>query len=144
MRSTSCVSLRSLVFLVFSLFPLSGVMSEDINRGDDPDIPDDAQGATVTAKIGSNDAWMNTIGTITRSGVFGDASLGSGSVEASVLGDGLGVVRSKTTALSHMVGQTETHGNSCQSLKPIIFGSDTLHLQRVRFEPADRRFRGRK
>ncbi len=117
-RTTVSISLAALL--------AAGALAEDINQGDDPDIPEDFQGASVTAKIGSNDAWLNTVGRITQSGDFFDPSFGSGSVEADVQGAGLGVVKSKTTALVHLPGQTETHGNSCQSLKPMTFDSATL------------------
>ena len=100
------------------------LFAEDVNLGDDPDIPEDYLGASVSAKIGWNDAWMNTLGQISRSDDFVDASYGSGTVTADVLGDGTGVVTSLTTALQQLAGQTETFGNSCQSLKPMTFTSN--------------------
>ena len=112
-------------FLLLVMAAAGSLFAEDINQGDDPDIPDDFQGAATSAKIGSNDAWLNTVGRISQSGDFGAGS-GSGSVTADVLGEGTGVVKSKTEALLHLPGQIETHGNSCQSLKPMKFGSSSL------------------
>jgi autotransporter-associated beta strand protein len=97
--------------------------AEDINQGSDPDIPDDFNGAAVSAKIGANDAWLNTTGRIYQSGNF---YTGTGWVEANVLGAGTGVVRSRTETVTHSPFQFETNGNSCQSLKPMTFGSSQL------------------
>ena len=102
-----------------------GAFGEEIEQ-DDPDIPLNVQGATVTAKIGDNPAYLNTIGQITKTGDFDGGVSGSGSVEADVLGAGIGTVKSETTALKHVAGQVDTFGNSSESLKPMIFTSAVL------------------
>lgn len=110
-------------FVVWAFVALRSVVAAEINNGDDPDIPDDFNGAAVSAKIGNNDAWINTTGQISREDSFLG---GSGWVEADVLGAGTGVVRSRTETTTHWIGRTETTGSSCQSLKPMVFGSGSL------------------
>ena len=115
----------SSVSIVLIAFATAGdAFAADENRGNDPDIPDDHLGAAASAKIGSNDAWLNRTGRITRTETFGGG--GSGSVEASALGAGLGSVKSLTLSTSHTPFLTETYGNSCQLRKPMLFDSSTL------------------
>jgi len=113
------------IFVLSVFFTVGRLAAEDINQGNDPDIPDDFNGAAVSAKIGANDAWLNTTGYIYQSGTF---ATGTGWVEASVLGEGTGFVRSRTETVRHSPFQTETNGNSCQSLKPMTFGSSQLPI----------------
>lgn len=111
------------VFVVLIFCALGNIAAEDINQGNEPDIPDDFNGAAVSAKIGANDAWLNTTGYIYQMGTF---ATGTGWVEANVLGEGTGVVRSRTETVRHDPWQLQTNGNSCQSLKPMFFGSSAL------------------
>ena len=92
------LALIAAVLLVWPFVPAEHLIAEDINNGDDPDISDTYRGAAVSAKIGSNDAYLNYTGRIYQSGDFFE---GSGWVEASVLGPGTGTVRSFTETVRH-------------------------------------------
>jgi len=119
------------------------VAADPINVGDDPDIPEDHQGTAVSAKLGSEDAWLDYDGDLTYTKTTGVGSpLGSTMIDVNVLGAGSGVVRSRTNTTRHDPFADETLGGSCQALKPLRVTSETVGAGEAVSAALDVRFDG--
>ncbi len=112
-----------------ALFLLPHPAAADEFTDPEVDIQDDWLGAEVSAKFGDEPAVHDRDGVITTfSGTYmrGPDTAGDGSLSASVIGNGSGVVRSKTGLYYHME-EGGNLGTSSQSLKPfVVQGSGTV------------------
>ena len=120
LRTIMALAVLSLVFVDY-------LLADPINRGADPDIPDECMSAAVSGKWGSRDAMLDYDGDLIYSESISSGTLiGDGTLDAIVLGPGTGTVKSTTRVIRHDPSQVETLGISCQSLKPLKITSQTL------------------
>jgi len=115
----------TLLFIYGQLLNFSTSVLADVVYQDSPDIPDDWQGACVSAKFGSQQAALDYDGKIetpySGNNYCGQLLTSDGWILADVTGAGAGQIKCKTTMYNHVYSPSSTPVNmgvSAQTLKP--------------------------